>query len=49
MRWGVVCEDVFPNIAEEESESFDEDVIDKRSPPGSDSSGSEIKKMRLQG
>ena len=48
MRWGVVCEDVFPNIAEEESESFEEDVIDKRSSPGSDSSGSEIKKLRLQ-
>ena len=48
MRWGVVCEDAFPNIAEEESESFDEDVIGKRSSPGSDSTGSELKKMRLQ-
>jgi len=48
MRWGIVCEDVFPNIAEEESESFDEDIIDKRGTPGSDKTGSEIKKMRLQ-
>ena len=49
MRWGIVCEDVFPNIPEPEinEEGFDDDIIDKRTP---NSSGveKEIKKLRLQ-
>ena len=30
MRWGIKCEDVFPNIEEEEEEQYEEDVIDQR-------------------
>lgn len=49
MRWGITCEDVFPNIAEEEGESFEEDVMDKKTnTSGADSTGGELKKMRLQ-
>ena len=48
MRWGVICEDVFLNIAEEESETFEDDVIDKKSLSGNNKAGSEIKKLRLQ-
>lgn len=48
MRWGVVCEDVFPNIAELEEESFEEDVIDKRSTPSDSGTESELRKTRLQ-
>jgi len=47
MRWGIVCEDVFPNIPEFEDVPFDEDIIDKRTP---DSTGveKEVRKLRLQ-
>ena len=51
MRWGIKCDDVFANIPEQEDENFEEDVIEKRSPPGSSGNGgveSELKKMRLQ-
>ena len=49
MRWGITCEDVFLNIAEEEEENYEEDVIDKKGSSSADSTGSELKKMRLQG
>ena len=49
MRWGVTCEDVFLNIAEEEEENYEEDVINKKGSSSADSTGSELKKMRLQG
>lgn len=49
MRWGVVCEDVFANIAEEEGESFEEDVEKKRESSSSDDGiGKELKRTRLQ-
>lgn len=48
MRWGVKCDDVFANIPEQEDENFEEDVIEKRSPPGNGGVESELKKMRLQ-
>lgn len=49
MRWGVKCDDVFPNIAEIEGEQFEEDIIEKRE-PASEESGieSELKRGRLQ-
>ncbi len=49
MRWGIVCEDVFPNIPEPEvsEEGFDDDIIDKRT-PDSGGVGKQIKKLRLQ-
>lgn len=49
MRWGVKCDDVFPNIAEIEGEQFEEDIINKRK-PASDDSGveSELRRGRLQ-
>ncbi len=36
IRWGVKCEDVFPNIEEEEEETFEEDIIEpkKEQTPG---------------
>jgi len=49
IRWGVKCEDVFPNIEEEEEETFGEDII---APKLVDSGGngvvSELKKARLR-
>ena len=48
MRWGITCEDVFLNIAEEEEESYEEDVINKKGSSSVDSTGSELKKLRLQ-
>lgn len=35
MRWGITCEDVFPNLEEEEEEQYSEDIIDQRAEPGS--------------
>lgn len=34
MRWGITCEDVFPNLEEEEEEQYQEDIIDQRAEPG---------------
>lgn len=34
MRWGVKCDDVFPNIEEEEEEQYKEDIIEPSSEPG---------------
>jgi len=34
MRWGVTCEDVFPNLEEEEEEQYDEDIIEPRAGGG---------------
>lgn len=48
MRWGIKCDDVFPNIVEVEGESFEEDVIEKRSPSGNGGVESELRKTRLQ-
>lgn len=49
MRWGIKCEDVFPNIAEEEGEQFEEDVIKPRGSATEDRGvESEIRKLRLQ-
>ena len=47
MRWGIVCEDVFPNIPEPTEESFDDDIIDKRTPADTGVE-KEIRKTRLQ-
>ncbi len=32
MRWGIVCDDVFPNLEEEEEEQYKEDIIEPSSP-----------------
>jgi len=48
MRWGIKCDDVFPNIEEEEEEQYSEDVIEKRKPASDSGTESELKKMRLQ-
>ena len=48
MRWGIKCDDVFPNVPEEEEEKFEEDIIQKRSPPGNGGVEKELKKGRLQ-
>jgi len=34
MRWGIVCDDVFPNLEEEEEEQYKEDIIEPSSSPG---------------
>lgn len=48
MRWGIVCEDVFANIPEQEEESFEEDVIDKKGSSSDSGMESELKRSRLQ-
>jgi len=49
MRWGIVCDDVFPNIPEPEinNESFDDDIIEKRTPEDKGVE-KELRKTRLQ-
>jgi len=49
MRWGIVCDDVFPNIPEPEikDQSFDDDIIDKRT-PGSIGVEKELRRTRLR-
>ncbi len=47
MRWGIVCEDVYPNIPEPEEQAFDEDIIDKRT-PGDKGVEKELRRTRLQ-
>ncbi len=49
MRWGIVCDDVFPNIPEPEikDESFDDDIIEKRTPTDRGVE-KELKRTRLQ-
>ncbi|KKN22861.1 hypothetical protein LCGC14_0910910 [marine sediment metagenome] len=49
MRWGIVCDDVFPNIPEPEikDQSFDDDIIDKRT-PGSIGIEKELRRTRLR-
>jgi len=34
MRWGITCDDVFPNLEEEEEEQYKEDIIEPSSTPG---------------
>ena len=34
MRWGITCDDVFPNLEEEEEEQYSEDIIEPRAEPG---------------
>ena len=48
MRWGIICEDVFPNISEVEGESFEQDVMDKGGSMSDDGIGKELKRSRLQ-
>jgi len=50
MRWGIVCDDVFPNIPEPEVNDmpFDDDIIDKRTPDNNTGIEKEIRKLRLQ-
>lgn len=48
MRWGIICEDVFPNISEVEGESFEEDVMDKGGSSSDDGISKELKRGRLQ-
>ena len=56
MRWGIVCEDVFPNIEETEkgNENYYEDVVEPREGGKSqgseqkDKSAAELKRIRLE-
>lgn len=48
MRWGVKCDDVFPNIEEEEEEQYEEDIIEKRGGTPGNGAAKELKKIRLQ-
>jgi hypothetical protein len=34
MRWGITCDDVFPNLEEEKDEQYSEDIIEPRAEPG---------------
>ena len=51
MRWGIKCEDVFPNIEEEEEEEYEEDVIEPRkegSTPGNGAAYKDKKKIEVE-
>ncbi len=51
IRWGIECEDVFPNIEEEEEETYGEDEIEPKLKGGSgadNATARELKKGRLR-
>ena len=48
MRWGITCEDVFPNLEEEEEEQYTEDIIDERAGPGNGAAKKENIKVQTK-